>query len=220
MELIPNLWNDPAALRRLGVVLQWLAIVLVLLGALIQIGKLVLDVREKNLSTSLATGMELQRQERENQLKQELVDTKTKLVEAGRQADEAHNLAVQLEAKQKPRILSNESKHKFKKALEGTPRGKVMVSFKVSDDEARTFAMQIRDLLQSAGYETNPQNNFPWFKNDEPRIGIGIRIMSVETQPLYAGDLQRAFQAIGIEPILQAGAFDKDVPEIRVGSKP
>lgn len=220
MELIPGLWDDPTALRRLGVVLQWLAIGLVLLGALIQIGKLVLDVREKNLSTSLAVEMEQQRQQRENELKQELVETKTKLVEAGRQADEAHNLASQLEAKQKPRILSNERKDKFKKALEGAPRGKVLVFFKVNDDEARYFAMQIRDLLESAGYEPNPQNNFPWFQNGEPRIGIGIRIMTVDTQPQYAGALQRAFQAIGIEPILQAGAFDKDIPEIRVGSKP
>lgn len=126
----------------------------------------------------------------------------------------------QLKEKQRPRVILDEQKTAFLKALEGAPRGRVLLSYKFQDDEARLFALQIRDLLETAGYEPNQANNLAWFQGDEPRAGIGIRIASVETQPLYSGALQRALQAIGIEPILQSGAFNKDVPEIRVGSKP
>jgi hypothetical protein len=97
-----------------------------------------------------------------------------------------------------------------------------VVSFKVNDDEARSFALEIWDLLASAGHEPepNPTGDLAWFQNDERHIGVGIRIVSIEAQPLYAGALQRALQAIGIDPMFQSGAFKADVPEIRIASKP
>jgi tetratricopeptide (TPR) repeat protein len=68
MELISTVWNDPAALRRVGVVLQWLAISLIFLGGVVQVGKLLLDVREKNLTASLNAAKEQQRQQKQSEL--------------------------------------------------------------------------------------------------------------------------------------------------------
>ena len=138
--------------------------------------------------------------------------------QAERRAAEANLELAKFKA---PRILSEAQKTTFTKSLEGAPRGRFFIMSKSGDDEARLFAIQIRDLLLNAGYTyKGPVSVLGWFQNDEPRKGIAIRVGSVEKQPPYSGALQRAFESIGIEPLIQLGAFEEDVVDVKIGSKP
>ena len=162
----------------------------------------------------------------------DVAKTRESVAQANERAAQANERAAQAERRaaeanlelakfKAPRILSEAQKTTFTKSLEGAPRGRFFIKSKSGDDEARLFAIQIRDLLLNAGYTyKGPVSVLGWFQNDEPRKGIAIRVGSVEKQPPYSGALQRAFESIGIEPLIQLGAFEEDVVDVKIGSKP
>ena len=71
------LFSDPAALKRLSPLLQWSAIGLVALGAVVQTAKHLVDVRERSLSAALARASDEARTKKEADLQAALAKARS-----------------------------------------------------------------------------------------------------------------------------------------------
>ena len=112
---------------------------------------------------------------------------------------------------QEPRALNTQQRAKVLEILRAEPKGTISVlGAAMGDGEALTFATELRQLLQSAGWgvEAFAAN---WASTWNP-VGVILIVRTQEEAPAYAGTLQRAFRAADItaEEMLDA--------KIQVGS--
>jgi hypothetical protein len=94
MDFISALWSDPLTLRRLGVVLQRVAIAFVLFGGLTQFMKHIVDERINTLNTDLSTKKDLDNLQTVQRLQSEIASAQQKQTEAERSLDALQNYAV------------------------------------------------------------------------------------------------------------------------------
>jgi hypothetical protein len=137
---------------------------------------------------------------------------------------EAERTLLEIQERFVPRTLTGQIRDKFLEDLAGAPRGKIIVSVIANNPEAFTFASQIRDTLQGAGYDSgdNMQSFMPM--GSAPLVGLSVGIRDEKQQPPFAGSLQRAFEAIGIKVLARVGDLapnlTTDTVVIHVGVKP
>jgi hypothetical protein len=119
-----------------------------------------------------------------------------------------------------PGIITPEQRTKFVAFLSKSPKGKVRIAHMASNQEAFSFAIQIRDALKEAGFDVpDLMDSFQQF--GPPLIGIELKVKSEIEQPPFAGALQKAFETIDINAAGAASSgFDADTVLIEVGAKP
>ena len=91
-------FSDPATLKRLSPLLQWGAIGLVALGALVQTAKHLVDLRERSLSSALAREKEDTRAKKEAALQAALVKIRSDFDKLAASSNELRERAARAEA--------------------------------------------------------------------------------------------------------------------------
>jgi hypothetical protein len=135
-------------------------------------------------------------------------------------AAKAEKSVLELQAKFTPRLVTGENRAKFLAALSNATRGKVNVSVVSGDPEAFTFASQLRDTLQGAGFDVGPiLGSFMLF--GAPVVGVQVCIANEANKPPHAFSIRAALDAIGVKTdgIAPYGS-EPDVVNINIGTKP
>lgn len=127
----------------------------------------------------------------------------------------------QLEARMQDRTITDENRGKFIKLLQYTPKGSVAVFFNgASGGDAQNYAEQIREMIGSAGFDVGSSCSMVWTSGQIPKeVGIGVN--NETNRPPFAGPIQQALRAIGIDAV---GYYDRaigtNIVKIYVGDKP
>jgi hypothetical protein len=133
--------------------------------------------------------------------------------------NDAKKIAQSLQASKDPRHITPEQEARFIKACSVlAPGERVQIEYD-PDDEAHAFAVEIHRLFRKAGFTLlqDEAHMAPVSRAAKPYIGITLRVMSTENQPIHAEIIQRAFKAIGIdapgELRTSITGFVSDIPE-------
>jgi hypothetical protein len=147
-------------------------------------------------------------------------DLRKDLGDAKQSAKDAHKIASELAEKQRFRAIIPEQRKQFANFLAPARKGRVRITVTAGNNEAFDFATQVRDMVREAGYTTpDLMDSFQLF--GPPPIGIVIRVKSETEQAPFAGDMQRAFNAIGIDaPGDKDASLDADTVLLQIGTKP
>ena len=129
----------------------------------------------------------------------------------------AHEETAQLRSKMQPRSISPEQSEKFTSFLRNAPKGEVMIVMPInSGEESQDYANQIAKMIRSAGFNPIAVSDM---SNPEIPRGI-VLVASNSTNPPYAGAIQQALKAIGIDAKALQETSRYPVLKIVVGSKP
>jgi hypothetical protein len=147
-------------------------------------------------------------------------DLKRDLGDAKQSAADAHKIASELAEKQRFRTITPEHRKQFVDLLAVARKGRVRISVMAGNKEAFDFATQVRDMVREAGYSTpDTMNSLQLF--GPPLLGMVIKVKSEPEQAPFAGDMQRAFSAIGIEALGDKdSSLDADIVLLQIGAKP
>ncbi len=140
------------------------------------------------------------------------------LASAKKSADEAKALAKQLEEKERPRTITPERRSQFLEAVNGLPKGKVIVSAIFFNKEAHELGGEIARLLKNAGFNVLSPEPLNFFTTSRPSSGIRIGFKNSNETPPEAVTLEKGFTTMGWPPevtTLVNGQGD-DVVEIQV----
>jgi hypothetical protein len=135
---------------------------------------------------------------------------------------DANAKIVELEAKTLQRTIAPADREKFIQLLKNAPKGRVQIQINAScGDEISTYATTIREMLAAAGYLTPPGNALVF----EAPIskGVFIVVANATNQPPFAGPIQHALKAVGVEAqgaISGDRGLSEDLVRIYVGGKP
>lgn len=151
--------------------------------------------------------------------------TKTALVsaqqslakQATRQSIQGHQISQQGHQIQ-PRSLTAQQQQQLLTMLQSGPTGPVQVNCLSGDVEALSFAIQLSNLLEKAGWQTGGVTQVVM-----PGVPIGLAIMvrNVQTAPPYAAKLQQSMDSLGYPApgIVMSGMPERTVT-LFVGTKP
>jgi hypothetical protein len=103
----------------------------------------------------------------------------------------------QLKEKQRPRTITSEQRETFIAFMSHRLTGKVSFKCLTNDNEAEAFAGQLKELVSQSGCEVS-NTMLGFITSGAPISGIYIKIKSGAAPPPHAGNLQKAFKAIGI----------------------
>jgi hypothetical protein len=152
-----------------------------------------------------------------------LTITRSELRRTQRAAQDAGDLAVTLQKKLAPWSLTQEQKDKFSQILKDAAKGKVAVEHVGSDGKmSLDFAVQVKGLLEAAGYDVWGYIPSSWQPNEVSLVGVQIQVKSQRSE-LVGLHLQRAFHAIGIEAEevhRTSTSYEDDFVIILIGAKP
>ena len=142
---------------------------------------------------------------------EEINDTKTKLGDAVKAGAEARALAVRLQEEQAPRIITPEQRTQFIQFVKQGARGKVQVITLAGSHEAFAYAEILKGMLVSSGCEVTKE--MPTFIPIDPMTGIRLKIKNQSLPPPHAGNIQKAFERIGINVPASVEASGDPLPE-------
>ena len=115
------------------------------------------------------------------------------------EAAKARLRVAELETKLRHRQIRSEDRQKFVALLANAPKGKVEVTFSMgAGDEIADYAEQIRRMIGAAGYDVGRACGF--VQAPIPKV-MGIGVWNATNQPPFAGQMQAALKAIGIDTI-------------------
>jgi hypothetical protein len=147
-------------------------------------------------------------------------DLRNDLKDAKQSAADTHKMASELAEKQRFRTITPEQRRQFVSFLAPARKGRVKITVTTGNQEAYDFAMQVRGLVREAGY-TTPDRMDSFHLFGPPALGVVIKVKSETEQAPFAGDMQRAFSAIGIEALGDKDAsLDADTVLLQIGAKP
>lgn len=157
---------------------------------------------------------------------QEAARLRALVAEANRKAAEANEKAeaerlarVRIEERLAPRNLTPDRLEPFLAILRRGPSGPVDIQFIGNDNEASTFAAQIRDALRRAGWDAHITAAVVSIEGSQ---GLIIHVRDVSHPPAQAEILKNAFRQIGFP--VSDGPPDASLPEgtvrLFVGQKP
>jgi hypothetical protein len=66
-----------------------------------------------------------------------------------------------------------------------------------NDKEAWAYALSLKDLLRTAGFEVASEM-LMFISSGDGAVGVRMAIKNEDHQPPFAGDIQRGFESIGI----------------------
>lgn len=135
-----------------------------------------------------------------------------------------HARVLELEARMQDRTITAGDRDKFINLLKDIPRGIVECYVDGnSDAETQNYAEDIRQMIKSAGYDVSAlfHSGIPGFGSPSFPKGIVIGCESATNQAPFAGPIQRAFKAIGIDAIGNVGEpTGTNTIRIYVGRRP
>jgi hypothetical protein len=151
-----------------------------------------------------------------------LAQAEADLVIARKAADEAKELASALEEKQRPRTISEEQRKRFIAFMAPIEKGKVSLKSLASDNESLAFALLLKSMLVDSGCDVVGEIT-GFISLGAPASGIQLKIKDKDSPPIHAGNVQKAFEHIGIQApcsIEQSdNPLDKDTLTIYVYGK-
>ena len=148
--------------------------------------------------------------------RQKVANLERETAEARRKQAEAEQALLELQERLKRRHLDANQQAVFLQTLRAHPAGTVELEFNTSDDEIEDFAMQLRDLLQAAG----------WTVEFMPAVaggtwrGIVIGIPYLENPSIPALALAQAFANVGFQPQGQGWNMPEGRIKLIIGAKP
>ena len=132
------------------------------------------DVRiaESNAEAKRAGESAAQANERAELLKHEnlqirtaLANVQTELANARRRQSEAEKETLRLRERIRPRNLEPAQREKLLNRLRDSPtKGAVLMHFQLGDGEAAEFALQLREVLEEAGWQPSPVSAIPYVR--------------------------------------------------------
>ena len=117
------------------------------------------------------------------------------------------------------RQITLDNRELFIDFVKTVSKGHVVVEAISTDAEAVTFAHQVADMLNGAGYEV-AENIGSKVLLGAPPTGVEMRIRSMDEQPVYAGALQKGLEFIGIPTSGNLDSTAADSVIIFIGTKP
>jgi hypothetical protein len=114
-----------------------------------------------------------------------------------------------------PRVISVERRQQFLGSSRDAPKGNITVRFVADNDESHNFAMQIRSLLNEAGYNVTP-GVWPVVHFGTPVNGVQLEVRDKDNPPNFAKVLQPLLEEIGIEALGAPGSTDQAQDEVVV----
>jgi multidrug efflux pump subunit AcrA (membrane-fusion protein) len=216
-------WDDPTFLRSASAAIQWCVIGFASIAVCLQTAKHYVDIREKRLSTNISAAKEKALSE-ENRIKAEriakaeenhkqleallsktkaetsskLFEAEARLAETQKAADAANKRAEVLEDQQRDRVITPEQRARFKEFMAPIAKGKVKIKPLLGErGEPRRYAMLIKSMLEDSGCIL-VESGETFIAIDE-QSGLDIRVKNKDTAPPHAGNLQKAFESVGIE---------------------
>ena len=116
------------------------------------------------------------------------------------------------------RSLSPKQRRKFVNILK-TNKGIIEISSLLGDREARIFAHELKDIIESAGWNTGDSISDIVYHR-KPLPGIIVLINSLEHSPSFAATLRQAFEAIGLIVDVKASKnLSKNKVQLTIGYK-
>jgi hypothetical protein len=118
-----------------------------------------------------------------------------------------------------PREITEEQKSAFVSELADAPKHSFPVVIFDQDPEVRSYADQVRVMLELAGYDCGPtvKTNSP---STVSAAGLMIVVKDPARAPSFAGAIQKAFKAIGIDALgAKDGDFGDDQVAVVVGRR-
>lgn len=124
---------------------------------------------------------------------------------------------------QEHRSITQDQVNKFIAFTKEAPKGPITIHVYYNDSEPSNYARQIRNMLNDAGYTLGSHSGFKTAltppKNTE--FGQFLGVKNINKAPKFAGHVQKALEAIGIDA---KGLDGKFIPDgelwIFVGMKP
>ena len=171
----------------------------------------------KNVSGQLTDAIR-NREEAEKALKNRLLVAESSAEKARETAAQASTQAEASQRAVQPRVLTSEQKSKLTSLLAAGQKGSADVVAVLGDGEAVAFAREFEGILKAAGWKTKGVSQAIFTGNP---VGLTLVVRSTDSAPPYAGQLQRALAAIGLEAF---GSIDSRYPanalRLIVGHKP
>lgn len=155
--------------------------------------------------------------------------------EATAASDRANGLQVQLDAANKarkadrkeierlnainrPRVLTEQHKTHLHNLLHGRIRGPVQIAFAESlGKEGYLYSKQVKEFLESEGFECKPKINVQFA--EIPLPGIGVAIADKQRVPAHANGLQHAFKTAGLGGEGTFAPMPEDEVRISIGTR-
>jgi hypothetical protein len=135
-------------------------------------------------------------------------------------AEQAEKRLFELEARTKPRQISEEQRTRLMTLLRAaSPKGLVGLGCVRGDAEGGVFAEQISEVLKAAGWTTTGIVQDAY--NGGNPAGLFVLVKSASTAPAHAAVLQRAFKEAGIQlPAYTKSNLGAGDVHIIIGPKP
>ena len=174
---------------------------------------------EKNSSQLAQLEVELHAERAANEQKSSrLSQLEPALATAKKSAEEAKALAKKLEDNEEPRTIGPERRSRFLEAVNGMPKGKVIVSAIFFNKETHTLGEEIVSLLKRAGFEVLSPEPLNFFTTSRPSSGIRIGFKNSGATPPEAVTLEKGFTTMGWPPEVTSlvNGEGQDVVEIQV----
>jgi hypothetical protein len=107
---------------------------------------------------------------------------------------------AKLKERQQPRVLTPEQKAKFKQFTTSFAKGRIVITALTGErGEPRTYAGELKALLEEAGYQVEPSVTTFIVSGGDELSGLWLKVTDIDSAPPHAGPLQKAFEAIGIK---------------------
>jgi len=117
------------------------------------------------------------------------------------------------------REITEAQRTAFINELDGAPKRALPVVIFDQDPEVRSYADQIRVMLVLAGYDCGPEVKTDPSSSVSP-VGLMIVVKDPARAPSFAGAIQNAFKAIGIDALgAKDDDFGKDQAAVVVGRR-
>lgn len=123
-----------------------------------------------------------------------------KAEEVKRMAEEARRKALEIEARQAPRPISEDEGARFVATLSNLPRGPLKVTSVSGDPETDNLAQRFEALLRRAGWEPDRESALFF---GSPR-GLIVSVRDLGNRPAHAASILKALTAIGVDVTVQA----------------
>jgi|SRR5438067_2482315 len=209
-----------SSLESLNSLFEWSSVLLLGLTFIAGAGTIVtsriLNQRQSKTILRLETAAS-QARTAQQRVQIELGETQKEVAGAKTKQAEAERQLINIQERFRPRMLA---RSKFIEALQNAPRGKVEISVITGDPESFAFADSIWAALRDAGFDVGNQVT-PFMIFGETPVGLTLGVKDVETPPLHAAPIQKAFEAAGVHAAGRAPfGSDLNVVYIQVGLKP
>lgn len=151
-------FNNLGFLTKLSGVVQILAIVLVFLGGALQASKFFIDKKINSIKTDITKVEKVESQLMISKLQSTISEQVQKIDQQSEQVASYQLKLHEVESKTKPRMISEEKLVAIRSELSQHPNESIEITCVMGDQEAFSFASQLKTLFQAASWTADGVN--------------------------------------------------------------